>query len=136
MPRVFGVNLAGVGLAGLAMFICGFLVYAVLFTGYHSFAYGYELEDFGPNQGYWLPGGLFLELVIALGIGKMLKVGNVTGLQESVKFALVLGLLIAVPMASYNFIYGPFHSVHGFMISTGHALVNFAIAGAILSWLE
>lgn len=136
MPRVIGVNLLGVVLAALAMFIVGALTYAVVFTEYMTWAFGYVVEDFPENSAVWMFAGLIIELIIALGIGKMLKLGNVSGLTKSIKFALLLGILIAVPIASYNFVYGPYHSIAGLLISSGHMLVNFAIAGAILSKFE
>ena len=133
MPRVLGVKLVGVVLAAVAMFIVGALVYAVIFTHYLTIAFGYSEDDYGPNSSYWMIGGFVIELVIALGIGYMLKVGKISGLKDSVNFALNLGFLIAVPISAYNFVYGPHHSFEGLLISTGHMIVNFAIAGAILS---
>ncbi len=136
MPRLLGVNVVGILLAGLAMFIVGALIYAVMFTHYMTIAFGYSVDDFGPNSAYWMMGGLVIELIIALGIGKMLKVGKISGLRESVKFTLMLGILIAVPISAYNFMYGPYHSFEGLLISSGHMIVNFAIAGAIFSRFE
>ena len=133
MPKVMGVNVLGSALAGLLMFLLGYVVYGVIFKTYSEMAYGYTMADYEGTNPAWMIGGLVIELVIAFGIAKMLKVANVTGLQESVKFAVMLGLLLAIPLAAYNFIYGIHHSVQAFLINSGHLLVNFAVAGAILS---
>lgn len=136
MPRVFGVNPVGVILSALAMLAGGYIWFVIIFPNANAMAYGWTQEEYMNQNQYWRILGFFIELVIAFGIARLLKFSKVSGLKDSVLFAFLLALLIAVPPVSYHLAYGPYHSIPGTLMGAGHLLVNFSICGAILSKFE
>ena len=136
MPRLLGVNLFGVILAATAMLLGGYIWFVGIFPYANAWAYGWSAEEYANQNQYWRILGFFIELVIAFGIARLLKLSNVTGLSNCVKFAFLLALLVAIPPVSYHLAYGPYHSIPGTLAGAGHLLVNFSIAGAILSKFE
>lgn len=138
MPRLFGVNLLGVFASAIPMTCIGFLWFVILFPQANNLAFGWAESDYMETNTsvVWRIVGFILEFAIAFGIGLLLKWAGVRGLQNCLKFSLVLALFIAVPPVSYHFAYGPYHDLLGALQVGGHLLVNFAIAGAILSKFE
>ena len=136
MPRILGVNLLGVILAALAMLAGGYIWFELIFTNANALAYGWTEADYEDQNDFWRLLGFCIELVIAFGIARLLKSSNVSGLRDCVIFAFLLALLIAIPPVSYHLAYGPIHSIEGTLMGAGHLLVNFSIAGAILSKFE
>ncbi|MCI4645207.1 MAG: DUF1761 domain-containing protein [Hyphomonadaceae bacterium] len=136
MPRIAGVNLVGVLLAAVAMFFVGFLWYGLLFSDIWMAGRGYVEADFeGANQA-WMAGGLLIELVMAFGLGWLLKRQGISMMSTALAFALPLGLLIAVPLASYEFIYGLQHSVGAWLVDASHRVVTLLVGAAVLSLLD
>ncbi len=133
MPRLLGVNLVGVILAAIAMLLGGYIWFVGIFPEANAWAYGWSPEEYANQNQYWRILGFFIELVIAFGIARLLKLSDVKGLKDCVIFAFLLALLIAIPPVSYHLAYGPYHSIPGTLAGAGHLLVNFSIAGAILS---
>lgn len=138
MPRLFGVNIVGVAIAAFLMMCLGFVWFVWLFPYANQHAFGWMQEDyFKTNMSvHWRVLGFGLEFLIAFGVAKVLKMTATEGLLESVKFALLLAMLIAIPPVSYHLAYGPYHSISGTLQLAGHLLVNFSLAGAILSKFE
>lgn len=138
MPRLFGVNPLGVVLAALVMVVIGFVWFVWLFPLANQLAFGWTQKDYiETNMSVqWRIVGFVLELLIAFGVAKVLKMTGTSGLVDSVKVSLILALFIAGPPVSYHLAYGPEHSVLGTIQVAGHLLVNFGVAGAILSKFE
>ena len=136
MPRILGVNIIGALLAAVVMFFVGFLFYGILFSEIWMASRGYTVDMFEGQSGGWMSGGFLIELVLAFGIGWVIKARGVKGVAGSVMTALTLALLIALPMLAYDFVYGAYHSVPGLLVDFGHTLVAFTLAGAVLSFFD
>lgn len=136
MPRILGVNAAGVLLAAVAMFFVGFVFYGILFSDVFMEARGITAADAEGQNPAWMGAGFLIELVAALGIGWVIKAKGATGLVPCLMTGLVLAVLVALPMLSYEFVYGARHHVPGAMVDWGHVLVSFAAGGAVLSFFD
>lgn len=136
MPKFLGVSVLGAVLAAIAMFFIGFLWYGVLFQDIWMAARGYTAEDMTAANPAWMAGGFLIELVSALGIGWLMSRGNISKLGSAVMFAIPLSLLIAVPMVSYEFVYGLQHSIPGWIVDTTHVVATFTVGAAVLSFFS
>lgn len=136
MPKLLGVNILGAALAAIAMFFIGFLWYGVLFQDIWLAARGYTAEDMAAANPAWMAGGFVIELFAAFGIGWLMSRHNISQLGTAVMFAIPLSLLIAVPMVSYEFVYGLQHSVPGWIVDTTHVIATFVVGAAVLSFFS
>ncbi len=136
MPRLAGVNLVGVALAALAMYLVGFVWYGLIFAGAWMDALGFTAEDFEGQSPLWMVAGFVIEIVIAFGIGWVIKRMDVAGLGACILTGVTLALVIAAPVLGYAMAYQPAHSVTAWLIDSSHALATFAVAGAVLSYFD
>lgn len=154
MPKLAGVNLVGVFLAALAIFFIGFIWYGLLFTAPWMEANGLFLMGEGsdaPMQ--WLTadglqtatgapdpmimaGGFLLSLVLSFGLGWHMNQKSISKLSTAALFGLWIALLIGVPVAAYDFIYTPWHSVPGLLVDASHIVVGFVAACSIMSFFD
>lgn len=136
MPRLMGVNLLGVLLAAIVMFFLGFVFYGLLFTDYWMTARGYTADMFEGQSGIWMGIGFVIELVLALGIGWVMKAKGASSLGAAIGVGIALAILFGFPMLAYEFAYGAYHSVPGLMVDWGHTLVAFIGGAAVLSFFD
>jgi hypothetical protein len=153
MPRIAGVNLLGVLLAGIAVFFIGFIFYGLLFTetwanglGMYMSADGKEISYLtadgvttlaaGAGEPIWMIGGFVISLVIAYGIGWHMKQKNISKLPSAVLMALWISLLFGVPLMAYTLVYSPWHDVGAFLVNAGHTVVTFVVAAAVMSLFD
>ena len=136
MPRLAGVNLVGVALAALAMYLIGFLWYGLMFHGAWMDALGFTAADFEGQSPLWMAAGFAIEVVLAFGIGWVIKRMDVAGLGACILTGVTLALLIAIPTLGYAMAYQPAHSLTAWLIDSSHALATFAAAGAVLSYFD
>lgn len=151
MPKIAGVNVLGGLLAAVAMFFIGFVWYGLLFTLPWMEANGLFLSGEGESAVMqWLTAegvqssaggpdpmimlaGFVQSLVLCFGLGWFMKQKGVTGLSAAVTYGLGLSLLIGVPLAAYDTIYTPWHSIAGLLVDGSHTVVTFVVACAIMS---
>lgn len=133
MPKIFSVNVLGILAATVAMFFVGFVFYGFLFSQVWQDARAITAADLEGSSPAWMIGGFVLELVAAIGLAWVLKMRGASGMMQSVTTGITLGLLIGVPMASYEFIYSLVHSVPGFLVDASHRVVIFGVGAAVLS---
>jgi len=136
MPRLSGVNLVGVLLAALVMWILGFVWYGVLFSEAWMAGNGYTEAMFEGQSGLWMAAGFLIPLILAFGLGWHMKQKSITKLNTAVLFALWLALLIGVPLMMYNYVYSPHHSWQVLLIDSSHTVATFVAGAAILSFFD
>ncbi len=136
MPKIFNVNVLGILAAAVAMFIVGFIFYGLLFSQIWQDARAIELADLEGQSPAWMAGGFLLELIVACGLAWVLKLRSANGLMQAVTTGVTLWLLIGLPLTAYEFIYGPVHSIPGFLVDAGHRLVTFGVGAAVLSFFR
>ncbi|MEL7230928.1 MAG: DUF1761 family protein [Pseudomonadota bacterium] len=155
MPRLAGVHLLGLVLAGLAIYFVGFIWYGLLFTEPWMNANGLFFADEAKKTMQWLTAdglqsvaadagpdpmimglGLLLSLVLAFGLGWHMKQKGITKLATAVLFALWLSLLIGVPLMAYDLVYVPGLHIGGFLVDASHTVVTFIAGAAVLSFFD
>ncbi|MEQ9434381.1 DUF1761 domain-containing protein [Hyphomonas sp.] len=136
MPRLSGVNLLGVLLAAIVMFFVGFVFYGMLFSEQWMAARGYTADMAADANPAWMAGGFLIELVLAFGLGWVLKLKGAKGLSACVSTALMLAVVVVLPVSSYEYVYGFYHSLPGLLVDWGHMLVGMGLAGAVLSFFD
>ena len=155
MPKIAGVSLIGVLLAAVAMFFVGFLWYGVLFQEPWMNANGLFFTDEAKTSMQWLTAdgiqsvagdagpnpmvmlwGFVLSLVLAFGLGWHMKQKSISKLDTAALFGLWMGLLIGVPLMMYGYVYSPAHSWELLLINSGHVVVTFVAACAVLSFFD
>ncbi|MEO9969292.1 MAG: DUF1761 domain-containing protein [Hyphomonadaceae bacterium] len=138
MPRLGGVNLVGVLLAAIAIYFVGFLWFGVLFHDIWQAANGYSLEQleasFDPLIVFG--GGFLIPLILAFGIGWLLKKTGTTGLGPSIAFGAMLAILFAAPVLGYSFVYNIIHSPTDLLLDISHSFVGFVVGAAVLSFFD
>lgn len=136
MPRLGGVNLLGVLLAALAVWALGFAWYGFIFNSAWMAGNRFEVADYEGQSPAWMAVGALIPLVLAFGIGWLMKRADVAGPGPSILFSLIIGVLIGLPLMAYGLVYSPWHSLGVFAIDGGHTLASFALAGLILSFFD
>lgn len=136
MPKAMGVNLLGVLLAAIAMFIVGFVFYGALFQDIWMSARGYTPELLEAGNPAWMGAGFLISLVLSFGIGYFMQKRDISGLSGAVRFAAMFAVVIGFPLLAYDFVYGAYHSVPGLLVDWGHTLAGFIAAAAVLSFFD
>lgn len=136
MPRISGVNSLGIVLAALAMWVLGFIWYAVLFSGPWMAGNGYTEAMFEGQSPLWMPSGFVISLLLSFGLGWHMKQKSITKLKTAALFGLWLSLLIGVPLMMYGYVYSPTHSWEVLLIDGSHTVVTFVAACAVLSLFD
>lgn len=136
MPRLSGVNLVGVLLAAIVMWILGFVFYGLVFSEAWMAGNAYTEAMYEGQSGLWMAAGFLIPLILAFGLGWHMKQKSITKLKTAVLFGLWLALLIGVPLMMYNYVYSPHHSWQVLLIDSGHTIATFVAGCAILSFFD
>ena len=128
---VAGVSILGVFVASIAMFFVGFIFYGLLFSKQWQASRGLTDEQLKAQSSVWMAGGYIIELVAAFGIGWLITKLGISSLSHAATFGAILGLLIGLPMRSYEYIYSVYHSLPGAFVDWAHVISTFT-AGAVV----
>jgi len=137
MPRLGNVNLLGVLLAGIAMYFVGFMWFGVIFGDVWMNTNGFTEDMFTDNNPLIMwGGGIAIPLVIAFGLGWLMKQKGITTLPTAVLMGLWVALLIGFPLLAYGFVYSPEQNPVNLLLDWGHTLVTFLVGTAVLSFFD
>mmetsp|Transcript_23580 Transcript_23580/g.30759 ORF Transcript_23580/g.30759 Transcript_23580/m.30759 type:complete len:137 (+) Transcript_23580:64-474(+) len=136
MPKIAGVNLLGVVLGALAMWIIGYVWFGLLFSDAWMSASGFTPEMFEGQSVLWMPAGFVLSLILTFGLGWHMKQKSISKLDTAALFGLWMALLIGVPLMMYGYVYSPGHSWELLLINSGHTIATFVAACAVLSFFD
>ena len=136
MPRIAGVNALGVVLGALAMWILGALWFGLLFSEVWMTASGFTQEMFEGQSPLWMPAGFVISLLLTFGLGWHMKQKSISKLDTAALFGLWMALLIGVPLMMYAYVYSPSHSWELLLINSGHVVLTFVAACAVLSFFD
>jgi len=131
---IAGVSVLGAFLASLGMFFVGFIFYGLLFSKQWQTSRGLTEEQLKGQSPVWMAGGYVIELVAAFGIGWLITRLGISGLVPVVTFGALLGLLVGLPMRSYEFVYSTYHSVAGVLVDWCHVIATFSVSALIYSF--
>lgn len=130
MPKL---NPVGIIVASIAFYIVGFLWYGVIFSDAWMAAQGLTPEDAKGESPAWMALGFVITVMQVIGLAMVLKWKGDTALTAAATTAAILCVLIAVPMALYDYIYLPRHDATLTMIDASHLLVGWVVSAAILT---
>ncbi|WP_018147396.1 DUF1761 domain-containing protein [Henriciella marina] len=153
MPRLAGVNLVGVLLAAIVIYLVGFVWYGLLFSEPYMNAVGIYFNEAGDaityatSEGmqtrtmedvelFWLLGGFVVPLFLAFGLGWHLRRKSITSASRAAGSAFALSLLIGVPLIAYPLIYTPWHDWTGFLVNASHTVACFVAGAVVLSFFD
>ena len=136
MPKIAGVNLLGVVLAALAMWIIGFIWFGLLFSEAWMSASGFTEEMFEGQSPLWMPAGFLISLILSFGLGWHMKQKSISKLETAALFGLWMSLLIGVPLMMYGYVYSPHHSWELLLIDSGYTVATFVAACAVVSLFD
>lgn len=136
MPKIAGLNLLGLVLAALAMWIIGFLWYGLIFGGAWMDASGYTEEMFEGQSPLWMPAGFVISLLLSFGLGWHMKQKSITKTDTAALFGFWMALLIGVPLMMYGYVYSVEHSWELLLLDGGYTIVTFVAACVVLSFFD
>ena len=136
MPKIAGVNLLGIVLGALAMWIIGFVWFGLLFSDAWMSANGYTEQMFEGQSPLWMPAGFVISLLLTFGLGWHMKQKSISKLDTAVLFGLWMALLIGLPLMMYDYVYSPDHSWVLLLIDSGYTIATFLAACAVLSFFD
>ncbi len=139
MPRIFGVNLAGWLVSGLAFWMLGFVFYGILFTDLWTSLWGWdpvELEA-AAAEASALPMviGFFISLFSALAVGVANIRMGATDLVSAVKNAVFLWAGFSLLTLSYDSVYA-MQPVMLVVLDGSHILLGFILIAVIQSLMD
>ena len=129
-----GVHIGGVLLAALAMYFVGFVFYGLLFSKIWQASRGLVDEQLQEQSPMWMAGGFGVELISAVGIAWLMSQMSISDLSEAALFGLTAGVLVGVPMRSYEFIYNIYHSLPGAIVDWAHVICTFVVCAIVYSY--
>lgn len=133
MPRIFGHNLLFVLLAGIVMYLAGFLWYGLLFSDLYMTLSGLTEDSATPAWRMWGV-GIAIPFMVAFGMAAVFAKTGTTGLFGYIKLAMVFAVMFAISTALYAFAYEPDYVFTLLWIDAGHLLVSYALGSAVLSF--
>jgi hypothetical protein len=153
MPRLAGINLVGVLLAAIVIYVIGAVWYGLLFSEPYMNAVGIYFSEAGDTFTYqtadglqtgsmadtepvWMLGGFVIPLALAFGLGWHLRRKSISSPLNAAKSGLALALVIGVPLMAYGLVYTPWHDWSGFLVDASHTVITFVSGSVVLSYLD
>jgi len=127
--QIAGINWVAVLAAAAAFFAIGYVIHMRLvdLKAWNAAKHIDEAELSAAR----MASGMILPLATAIGLALVFSWGNVTGVADGVKWALVIALASGLPVLWYNWFYGN-APIWIFAVDSAHQLIGHAVVGAIL----
>ncbi|MEM6626489.1 MAG: DUF1761 domain-containing protein [Pseudomonadota bacterium] len=156
MPKLAGVNLAGVLLATIAAYFVGYIWYGLVFqldwlteimrvrglsadqlATMDAAALGEALAATNPsaNMGLYMGFGFFLTLLTVFVLAIVLKAFAATGVVQNLGRAALVCVGFAIPMLANDVVYG-LEPLKLFYIDASYALASYLVPALILSFFD
>ena len=139
MPKIFGTNALGILLATIAMFMLGFLWFAILFgaqwqelTGITEEMGQASMDEMGAMFYIW---GLLIALGQVIGLAYVLNHAGASKLLTCVKISALVAAFFALPLLAYATLY-QMAPPKLLGINFGYSLVGYGLIGAVLSFFR
>lgn len=129
------MNALAILAAAIAIYLIGFVIYGMLIPPESWMAMSGISKDQADAVGMTrMPYSPIMPVMTAIGLAVLYKWGNVVGLANGIKWAVMISFASAVPTIWYGWVYGV-GGAEISMIDSAHLLVGHIVAGAILaSW--
>lgn len=132
--RVLGFRLVPPIFASVLIYAVGAMIYGALFSAQWMALSGYSPEMLVGQQWRMALSSL-MPMMIALGMGLLIKDRGITTLMAGLRLGVMVGLLFLVAARLYNYANGnePLGLV---MLDCAHLMANAMIAGAVLGAMK
>lgn len=127
--HIAGINWAAVLVAAAAFFAIGFVIHMRL-VDLKAWDAAKHVDEAKLSKAR-MASGMILPLATAIGLAILFSWGNVAGVGNGIKWALVVALASGLPVLWYNWFYGT-SPIWIFAVDTAHQLIGHAVVGAIL----
>lgn len=132
--RVLGIKLVPLIVAAVLIYAVGALIYGVLFSAQWMALSGYTADMLVGEQ-WRMALSPLMPLMIALGMGLLIKDRGITTLMAGLRLGVMVGLLFLVAARLYNYAYGT-EPLGLLLLDCAHLLANAMIAGAVLGAMK
>jgi hypothetical protein len=132
--RVLGVKLVPLLAATAAIYAIGMLIYGLLFSEAWLAWSGRTEADFKGLE-WRMALSPVMPIMIALGLGLLMRGRGVSGLAAGAKLGALAGLFFLVAGRLYNFVYG-IEPPELLMLDGAHLLLNGVVGGAVLGAMK
>ena len=119
-------------LAGLFLSGFGYLWFGVLFQGLQMRSHGYTAADYAGNSPLWYAGGAIISVVIAAGLGQLVRLKREQGALAGARAGIQGALAFGIPLVTFPFVYSPRHELGLYIAGVGHILIGWTIAAALI----
>lgn len=128
--RFAGINWIAVVVAAAAYFAIGYVIHMQLvdLKAWDAAKHVITSEVSTTRMAF----GIILPLATAVGLAVLFRWGNITGVADGIKWALVIALASGLPVLWYNWFYGT-APVWTFWVDSIHHLIGHAVVGAIVA---
>jgi Protein of unknown function (DUF1761) len=138
MPRIFGLNIIAVLVAGIALWFIGALFYGVLFADLWMGLWGFGASDearMESSMGATMGAGFVLSLLVAGVLGFALKALKADGLVPAIKWSVFLWAGFVLTTMSYDIIYA-LQPLMLLVLDGAHMLTGFVVMAVLLTVLD
>lgn len=133
MPRIFGHDLLAVIAAAVAIYIIGFLIYGLLFSGFWMAQYGYTADSFAGHEWKMFLGPI-MPILTTLGLAALFQAANASGLNAHIRIGVIAWAGFSLSTLLYGFAYGTMVTPGALALDAIHLLLGILAASAILVW--
>ena len=132
--RVLGIKLVPLIAAAVLIYAVGALIYGVLFSAQWMALSGYTADMLVGEQ-WRMALSPLMPLMIALGMGLLIKDRGITTLMAGLRLGVMVGFLFLVAARLYHYAYGN-EPLGLLLLDCAHLLANAMIAGAVLGAMK
>lgn len=133
MPRIFGHDLLAVIAAAVAIYVIGFLIYALLFSEFWMAQYGYTADSFAGHEWKMFLGPV-MPILTTLGLAALFQAANASGLNAHIRIGVIAWAGFSLSTLLYGFVYGIAMTKAALALDAVHLLLGILAASAILVW--
>ncbi|MGC6500721.1 MAG: DUF1761 domain-containing protein [Henriciella sp.] len=135
MLRISGINVLGVLLGGISVWLLGFLWYGIAFDRLWRSEMGYteEMVSAALQPGLFFAGGCLISLSLAFAQAAAMKAFGATDWRSALRLGAWIGVFIGLPMAGFGLVYQIEHSWTLFALHGGYNILLFVLAGLVLA---
>lgn len=132
--RVKGVNLIACGVAAIAMYVVGMVIYGVLFSAQWMALSGYTEEMLAPFM-WKMALSPVMPVLGAIGIAAVIRWRNAQGPAAGAVTGALVFLFFSFSSRLYGYAYGP-EPVGLLAIDSAHLLLTHVVGGAIIGAMK
>lgn len=135
MLRISGINILGVLLSAICIWLLGFLWYGLAFerVWMAEMKYTEDMVAGAMEPVLFFVGGGLISLSLALAQALAMRAFGATDWPRATRLGALIGVYIGLPMAGFDLVYNVDHSWTLFALHGGYNIVLFSLAGLVMA---